>query len=51
MYGWIWRTLPGGRAGKIIGSLVLFLAVTAVLMFFVFPWVDPLLPWNDITVQ
>ncbi|MBA3339918.1 MAG: hypothetical protein H0T54_09305 [Geodermatophilaceae bacterium] len=51
MYGWIWRSLPGGRVGKIVGSLVLILAVSAALLFVVFPWIAPLLPWNDLTVQ
>ena len=51
MYGWIWRHLPGGRAGKILGSLLLVLAVSAVLLFFVFPWVEPFLPYNNLTVE
>lgn len=51
MYTWIWRTLPGGLPGKIVGSVVLVLAVSALLLFVVFPWVEPLLPFNDITVQ
>lgn len=51
MYGWIWRTLPGGRGAKIAGSLVLVLAVSAVLLFYVFPWVEPLLPYNNLTVE
>ncbi len=51
MYTWIWRKLPGGRAGKIVGSLVLVLAVCALLLFFVFPWVEPFLPYNNLTVE
>jgi hypothetical protein len=34
VYSWIWRTLPGG----------------ALLLFVVFPWVEPRLPFNDVTV-
>lgn len=51
MYTWIWRTLPGGVPAKIAASVTLFLAVSALLLFVVFPWVEPLLPFNDITVQ
>ena len=50
MYVWIWRKLPGGVPGKIIGSLILFLAVVAVLFLFVYPWLDPRLPFNHVTV-
>lgn len=51
MYTWIWRHLPGGRAGKIVSSLVLVVAVSTVLLFFVFPWLEPLLPFNQLTVE
>lgn len=51
MYSWIWRILPGGLPGKLVGSLVLILGVSALLLFVVFPWVEPMLPFNDITVE
>jgi hypothetical protein len=51
MYSWIWRKLPGGLAGKLIGSLVLVVAVVAVLMLVVFPWIGPKLPFNHVTVD
>jgi hypothetical protein len=51
VYTWIWRKLPGGTAGKVVGATVLFLAVTALLFFVVFPWVEPRLPFNDVTVN
>lgn len=50
MYGWIWRKLPLGVPGKIIGSLLLIAAVGAALWYWVFPAVDPLLPFNDVQV-
>ena len=50
MYGWIWRRLPGGTAGKSLVSLLLVVAVCALLLFVVFPWVEPHLPFNDVTV-
>ncbi len=40
MYVWIWRTLPGGTPGKIVGSVLLALAVVTVLFLWVFPWID-----------
>lgn len=51
MYGWIWRTLPGGLPGKLLGSLVLLTAAVALLFFVVFPAVEPLLPFSDVTVD
>jgi hypothetical protein len=51
MYTWIWRQLPGGRPGKLAGSLLLVLAVSALLLFVVFPWLEPMLPLNEVTVR
>ena len=51
MYTWIWRKLPGGLPGKIAGSLILIAAAVALLFFVVFPWVEPRLPFNDVTVD
>jgi hypothetical protein len=51
MYGWIWRTLPGGVPGKLIGSLMLLAGVLALLWFVIFPWAEPLLPFGDVTVD
>ncbi len=51
MYGWIWRTLPGGTPGKLLGSLVLLTAVVLILFVYVFPAVEPLVPFNDVTVD
>ncbi len=51
MYTWIWRKLPGGLPGKIIGSTLLVAAVVALLLFVVFPWLEPRLPFDDVTVD
>jgi hypothetical protein len=51
MYGWIWRHLPGGTASRALISVVLVLGVCALLLFVVFPWVEPHLPFNDVTVD
>jgi hypothetical protein len=51
MYGWIWQRLPGSTAVRTGLSLLMFLAVVAVLFQWVFPWAEPLLPFNDVTVD
>jgi len=51
VYTWIWRKLPGGRSAKLASALLLIAAVSAVLLFVVFPWIEPSLPFNDITVE
>ena len=51
MYGWIWRHLPGGTGLRVLQSLLLALAVCGLLLFVVFPWVEPRLPFNDVTVD
>ncbi|GAA3364344.1 MULTISPECIES: hypothetical protein [Saccharopolyspora] len=49
MYHWIWRHLPGPLPVKLVEAVVLVLAVVALLLFVVFPWLEPLLPFNDVT--
>lgn len=51
MYGWIWRTLPGGLPGKLVGALLLLTAAVLLLFVVVFPAVEPLLPFGDVTVD
>ena len=51
MYGWLWRSFPGGLPGKLLGSLVMLAAALALLFFVVFPRVEPLLPFQDVTVN
>ena len=51
MYVWIWRRLPGGRPGKVAGSVLLFAGVLALLLFVVFPWAEPRLPFNNVNVD
>jgi hypothetical protein len=47
VYGWIWRHLPFGLPGKIIGSVLLVTGVAALLWYQIFPAVEPLLPFVD----
>ncbi|WP_432849047.1 hypothetical protein ACQPXB_00175 [Amycolatopsis sp. CA-161197] len=51
MYAWIWRRLPGPFAVKLTIAVVLVLGIIALLMFVVFPWLDPLLPFNEVSVD
>jgi hypothetical protein len=51
VYVWIWRHLPGGLAAKLLQALLLVAAVCALLLFVVFPEVEPLLPFSDVTVD
>lgn len=50
MYAMIWRLLPGPRWLRIVEATVLALAVVFVLMQWVFPWLAPLLPFQQQTV-
>ncbi|SFF04278.1 hypothetical protein [Blastococcus tunisiensis] len=50
MYTWIWRRLPGNTAVRSLSALALVLAVAVLLLFVVFPEVEPLLPFTDVTV-
>jgi hypothetical protein len=50
MYAWIWRHLPFGWPGKIIGSLGLAVATGALLWYVVFPRADQILPFYDVQV-
>ena len=51
MYGWIWRTIPGGIPGKLLGCLALLFAVLVLLFLVIFPWAGPKLPFNHVTVD
>lgn len=50
MYSWIWRHLPGPVAVRAVIALLLIAAVVALLMLVVFPWLEPLLPFDDVSV-
>jgi hypothetical protein len=51
MYSWIWRTLPGRTPVKLVTSLVLVLAVVALLFLVVFPIVEVHLPNSQVNVN
>jgi hypothetical protein len=51
MYGWIWRRLPGPLAVRSALACALIIGAVALLLFVVFPWLSPLLPFNDVAVE
>jgi hypothetical protein len=51
MYVWIWRHLPGPLAVRLLLAALLLAAVVALLMLYVFPWVESQLPYSDVTVD
>ncbi len=51
MYAWMWRRLPGPLVVRVLGVCVIALAAIALLMLVIFPAVDPLLPFNNVSVR
>jgi hypothetical protein len=51
MYAWLWRRLPGNLAVRAALALVLLGLVVWLLFEQVFPWIDPRLPFNQVTVD
>jgi hypothetical protein len=51
MYGWLWNRLPGPLAVRVLTAVMLFLLVVVVLFGWVFPWLEPRLPFTEVTVD
>ena len=51
MYVWIWRHLPGPLSIRLVQVLFLIAAVSALLLFVIFPWIEPHLPISQVTVS
>jgi hypothetical protein len=51
VYQWIWRKLPFGLPGKIVGSVLLAAAFAALLWYWVFPAAESLLPFEDAQID
>lgn len=47
MYAWLWRHLPANLYAKLASSMALACVVAALLWFVVFPWAEPILPFDD----
>jgi hypothetical protein len=51
MYSWIWRHIPFRRWYLKLGtSLALLAGVVALMWYVLFPWAEPLLPFDDVQV-
>ena len=51
MYGWIWSHLPGNLALRAAQALLLIALASALLLFIVFPWIEPKLWFTHVTVN
>lgn len=51
MYAALWRVLPGPAWFRVVALLVAFVAITLVLFLYVFPVVEPMLPFDQITLE
>jgi hypothetical protein len=50
VYGALWRLMPGPLWLRIVLFVLFFAAVLAVLVLFVFPWLNGFVNVNDVTV-
>ncbi len=51
VYAWLWHRFPGGLVGRLLCSALLLTAVVALLFVVVFPRLEVLLPFQDVTVD
>ena len=51
LYGWLWRRLPGPWPARVAVLAAVALAAVVVLFLVVFPWLEPRLPFNHVTVD
>jgi hypothetical protein len=51
VYVWFWRSLPGPLAVRLLLTALALAALVALLFLVVFPAVEPLLPFGDVTVD
>lgn len=51
MYGALWRLLPGPAWLRVLTLIVIFGLVLVCLIEWVFPWVNSLLPVQEVTVN
>ncbi len=50
MYGFVWRHLPGNTAAKLVGMLLLLGLAALFLWYGVFPWLEPRVALDEVTV-
>ncbi len=50
MYGWMWRHMPGPWPLRLVIVLAVLVGVFFLMMDVVFPWVETLMPYGDVSV-
>ncbi|EFM42619.1 MULTISPECIES: hypothetical protein [Corynebacterium] len=50
MYRALWNLLPGPKPVKALLAIAIAVGVFFLLMEVVFPWVSPMMPYNDVAV-
>ncbi|MBM0244185.1 hypothetical protein [Corynebacterium macginleyi] len=50
MYRALWNLLPGPKPAKALLAIAIAVGVFFLLMEVVFPWVSPMMPYNDVAV-
>ena len=50
MYRALWNLLPGSTFIKVILAIAIAVGVFFLLMEVVFPWLSPMMPYNDVAV-
>lgn len=50
MYRALWNLLPGPTPVKTILAIAIAVGVFFLLMEVVFPWLSPMMPYNDVAV-
>ena len=51
MYAYLWRHLPGPLPIRLVAVLMLLTLAVVLLFAYVFPWLEPLMPFNGNTVH
>ena len=51
MYAYLWRHLPGPVYVKVLIALAIAALVVVLLFGWVFPWIEPLMPFSGNTVS
>ena len=51
MYAFLWRHLPGPVFLKVLIAAAMFALLVVLLFGWVFPWVEPLMPFSGNTVS
>ena len=51
MYAWLWRHLPGPAPVRAVIAVLMLLMIVVALFSWVFPWLEPRLPFTDVTVD